>query len=378
MNQLSEAVNRVLIVDDDPDIHRLLKTRSEARGYTVHGAFTGDEALVYLRDSSPDVAFLDLATPGLNGLDVLQLIRAQKLDMVVILTTPAGSEHETINALRESADDYLRKPFDRGEFQAAMDRAIARLTITRQNSVLRRQLSVELGRAAKVQAELLPVSDPVLPGFELSARCIPAGSVGGDFCDWQKLGPTLLSLTVGDVMGKGMPAALLMATVRAVLRALASQNTPASAMQAAAKTLDEDLARSRSFVTMFHAQLDVTTCRLRYVDAGHGYVLFRRADGTIEDLPPSGLPLGILSDEVYQEGSILFKPGDALIVYSDGLVEAFPDLAQDRSKLAAQIKGTMSADALVNQLIRSACASGHPLADDLTIAVLRHSEAQRA
>jgi serine phosphatase RsbU (regulator of sigma subunit) len=246
--------------------------------------------------------------------------------------------------------------------------------IARQNAVLRRQLSVELARAAKVQAELLPTDDPVVPGFELAARCVPAGVVGGDFCDWQKLGPTLLSLTVGDVMGKGMPAALTMVTVRAVLRALASQNAPASAVQTAAQTLDQDLARSGSFVTLFHAQLDVTTGWLRYVDAGHGYVLFRRADGTIEELRSWGLPLGIRSDEVYQEGSILLNPGDVLVVYSDGLTEALPGLLQDRSELAAQIEGTMSAGALVHRLIELACAAGHPLADDLTIAVLRHSE----
>jgi DNA-binding response OmpR family regulator len=137
----------------------------------VHGAFTGEEALVYLGDCSPDVAFLDLATPGLSGLDVLQLIRAQKLDMVVILTTAYGSEQVAIDALREGADDYLCKPFDRGEFQAALDRALSRLMIARQNAVLRRQLSIELARAAKVQAELQPADDPVVPGFELAARC---------------------------------------------------------------------------------------------------------------------------------------------------------------------------------------------------------------
>jgi serine phosphatase RsbU (regulator of sigma subunit) len=372
----AQAVTRILIVDDDPDIHRLLRARLEARGYTVQSAFNGAGALALFKDFSPDVAFLDVAMPGLGGLDMLQVIRAQDLDMAVVLTAASGSEQVAIDALRQGADDCLRKPFDRGEFQAVLDRAVSRLTLARQNAILRRQLRIELGRAAEVQADLLPPNDPVVPGFELAARCVPAGEVGGDFYDWQQLSPTLLGLTVGDVMGKGIPAALMMATVRAALRAAALQNGPASAMQTAARTLDQDLTRFRSFVTLFHAQLDVTAARLTYVDAGHGYVLFRRADGTLEELRPWGLPLGILTDEVYEEGSILLNPGDVLVVYSDGLTEALPDLLRDRSALAAEIDGATSAAALVRQLIERACAAG-PGADDLTIAVLRHCESPR-
>src|ERR1051326_7390357 len=309
----AHAVRRILIADDDPDIHLLLRTRLEARGYRVESAFNGAGALTLFKDFSPDVAFLDVALPGLGGLDMLQVIRAQDLDMAVVLTAASGSEQVAIDALRDSADDCLRKPFDRGEFQAVLERAVSRLMLARQNAILRRQLRIELGRAAEVQAELLPPDDPVVPGFELAARCVPAGDVGGDFYDWQPLSPTLLGLTVGDVMGKGMPAALMMATVRAAVRAAALQNGPAAAMQMAARTLDQDLNRFRSFVTLFHAQLDVTAARLTYVDAGHGYMLLRRADGTLEQLRSGGLPLGIRADEVYEERTILLDPGDVLV-----------------------------------------------------------------
>ncbi|MDO8681094.1 MAG: SpoIIE family protein phosphatase [Acidobacteriota bacterium] len=364
-----------MIVDDNPEIHCLLKARLEARGFIVESAENGEEALAQFKDFSPDVAFLDVTMPRLGGLDVLQVIRAQNLDMAVVLTAPMGLEQMAINALRHGADDYLRKPFDGAEFQAALDRTISRLTLARQNAALRRHLGIELARAGQAQAGLLPPADPQVHGFELAARCVPAGEgeVGGDFYDWQELSPSVLSLVVGDVMGKGMPAALMMATVRAVLRAVVPQNGPAAALQRAARTLDPDLARSGSFVTLFHAQLDLATARLSYSDAGHGFVLFRRADGTVEELRHVGLPLGVLSDEVYREDSIVLEPGDVLIVYSDGLTQAQPDLLMDRSVLAALIDDATSAAGIADRLVELGRAAG-PLTDDLTIAVLRHGD----
>ncbi len=150
--------------------------------------------------------------------------------------------------------------------------------------------------AAEVQADLLPGDPPVLEGWELAAKCVPARQVGGDFYDWQQTSPGYISITVGDVMGKGMAAALLMASVRAVLRAVGPYGSPASAVQTAAASLATDLTRSGSFVTVFHTQLDLVTGRLRYVEAGRGYAILSRCDGRTEKLPGQGLPIGVLDD----------------------------------------------------------------------------------
>ena len=368
--------HRVLIVDDDEDMHRLLRSRLEARGHSVESVESGEQALLRLGEINPDLIFLDLAMSGLTGLDVLDIIRARGLDIAIILTTAFGSEQVAVEALRRGADDYLRKPFDRTEFQAVLDRTLGRLELSRQNAVLQqqldekgRQLAAELARAAEVQSELLPRDTPKLPGFELAARCLPAREVGGDFYDWQQL-PGTLSLTVGDVMGKGMPAALLMATVRAVLRAVGSQHSPSSAVQFAAGALDRDLARSSAFVTLFHAQLDLTTGRLQYVDAGHGHVVFLRADGSVEELKPWGLPLGVLSEERYAEGTIEFGPGDLLVVYSDGLTDARPEL-RDQKALADLLRQGGTASEITQMLADQATSAGGPLPDDLTIVALR-------
>jgi sigma-B regulation protein RsbU (phosphoserine phosphatase) len=373
-----DLTTRVLVIDDDQEIHRLLRARLEARGYTVADAESGEEGITKLREVHPDLVFLDVAMSGMTGIDVLDFIRSQRLDVAVILTTAYSSEQVAIAALRHGADDYLRKPFDRGEFQAALDRTLSRLTMSRQIKHLgrelekkQRQLAEELARAAAVQADLLPIENPPLPGFEIGARCLPAREVGGDFYDWQQLPGGILSLTVGDVMGKGMSAALLMATVRAVIRAMVSQHGPADAVQHTASSLDSDLARSGSFVTLFHAQLNTLTGELRYVDAGHGQVLLRRADGELAPLQPWGLPLGVLSSERYSEGIVSMGPGDQLVIYSDGLSEARPELFRDQATVASHLTSQDTAAETAQKLVDMATGGGGQLPDDLTVVVVR-------
>ena len=193
--------------------------------------------------------------------------------------------------------------------------------------------------------------------------------MGGDFYDWQQPNPDYLNLTLADVMGKGMPAALLMATVRAALRTVAPRSWPAAALELAGLALAADLDRSDSFVTLSHARLDATARRLSYVDAGHGHVFVRRADGPVELLSPRGLPLGVMPNLAYQEGAVQLAPGDALILYSDGLVEASPAGVLDRDALAAQFGGAASAAELVARLCTLADAGG-TRPDDLTVIVL--------
>lgn len=362
----------MLIVDGDPGVHQLLKRRLEARKYVVDYAPHGDEAVARLKTLMPDVVFLDVPSTADHGLDILQAIRSDNLDMAVIVMTADRSEELAVEALRSGADDYLRKPFDREEFDTELDRVVERLADAREKAALQRQLGMQLARAAQIQTELLPRDIPTMPGFEMSACCVPAQWVGGDFYDWQQTAPDLVKLTVGDVMGKGVPAALLMAATRTVLRAVASDNDPVAAVQSMAATLDEDLSRSGAFVTLFHAQLETTTGQLSYVDAGHGYALLRRANGTVESLRPWSLPLGIESEEVYEGGSVTLRPGDVLVVYTDGLKEARPDLWPTAESLSTRIKNGATAAEIVERLVSDARAGG-PLTDDVTVVVLRRA-----
>jgi serine phosphatase RsbU (regulator of sigma subunit) len=134
--------------------------------------------------------------------------------------------------------------------------------------------------------------------------------------------------------------------------------------------LHQDLDSSDSFVTLFHAQLNLAGRSLTYVDCGHGLVFLRRAAGPVEELPTRGLPLGVFSDEGYQEGTVTFEDGDALVLYSDGLIDALPELALDNRALAGRLEGAASAREMVDRLVALVPPEA-PLPDDMTVLVVR-------
>jgi len=262
-------------------------------------------------------------------------------------------------------DEVLVSPVEKVELHARVETLLRARGLSLANAALGQRLEKELVRAREVQAGLLPRAAPPLEGFQLAARCVPAREVGGDFFDWQSMDDVAL-LSVGDVMGKGIPAALLAATVRAVLRALAHQNAPGPALDILRDTLSGDLERTCSFVTLFHARLAVTPREVRYVDAGHGHALVRRALGNIERLDRGGRPLGFPAASRYQESAVQMSPGDILFVYSDGLAEG-TDRAPEQ--LIDDVDLQAPASAIVEDLIARVPRSEG--ADDVTVLVLK-------
>ncbi len=238
-----------------------------------------------------------------------------------------------------------------------------------ESELSRYQLQLELVYAAQIQAKLLPRNYPQIPGFEIAAKCLPAKQVGGDFFDWQEVCPGVWGFTLGDVMGKGMAAAMLMATVRAAMRSVA-HNRPSEALRLAEQALLGDLDNSESFVTLFHGQLNVANRSFIFVDCGHGYVFVRRRNGTVRGLSPRGLPLGVPGQKIYQEGAIGFEKGDTLVLYSDGLIDARPELQLDNKQLAGQLSDAANAQEMVDRLIQLTEQQG-PQPDDITVLVLR-------
>jgi len=239
----------------------------------------------------------------------------------------------------------------------------------RESEMRRYQLQVELVYAAEIQAKLLPRGYPRIPGFDVAAQCLPAKQVGGDFFDWQEVCPGVWALILGDVMGKGMAAAMLMATVRASLRSV-GHNRPSEALRLAESAVLPDLENSESFVTLFLGQLNTEARRLTFVDCGHGYVFIMRSNGAVKSLTPRGLPLGVPGPKAFQEGTVIMEKGDTLVLYSDGLIDARPELELNNEFLAKQLGGAATAQEMVGRLIGLTEQQG-PLPDDVTVLVAR-------
>ncbi|MCU0528053.1 MAG: PP2C family protein-serine/threonine phosphatase [Cyanobium sp. Prado107] len=192
-----------------------------------------------------------------------------------------------------------------------------------------RQLSI----GAEIQAQLVPDRCPVIEGVELAARCRPAFEVGGDYYDFIPTRPRLQgrrrergrwAVAMGDVMGKGLPAGLLMTLVRGMLRAGAlSGHAPDRILRDLNQLAQEDLSQSHRFVTLFYADFDPLTRLLRYSNAAHNPpLLWRRRLNRVERLDAPGLLIGLQSEADYGMESIVLEPGDVVLFYTDGVTEA--------------------------------------------------------
>lgn len=232
--------------------------------------------------------------------------------------------------------------------------------------------SDELDRATEIQQSLLPRRPTAPPGYELAAGCWPARAVGGDFFDWYT-DPGGVGFTVGDVMGKGIGAAILMATTRAALRGAASPD-PATTLAGAAAALEADLGPTNTLITLLHGRLDPERGVLHHVDAGHGLALVLHADGTWTPGRGSGVPLGVLPQQTWDTVEVGLAPGDAFVVVSDGVLDLLDDPLAGLEQIADLLRGSRSAGEVVERI--EARAAGDDLGDDVTVQVVRRGEAE--
>ena len=191
-----------------------------------------------------------------------------------------------------------------------------------QSAVEKGRLERELQMAREVQVGLLPQLAPVLPGWELAARWYPARQVAGDYYDFVPLDDDRLGIVIADVADKGMPAALVMALTRSIVRAsLIAAPSPAEAFRQANRLICAD-ASGGMFITLFYAEVNAHTGTLTYVNAGHNPGLLCRTTGELLWLPRTGMILGMIDDAAYETGIVQLATGDSVLLYTDGVTEA--------------------------------------------------------
>ena len=171
-------------------------------------------------------------------------------------------------------------------------------------------------------------------------------------------------------MGKGVPAALLLAMIRATLRATNAAGGPGAVLQQIESAIGGDLDRAGSFATMVYCQLDLEQDEIRYVDAGHGLALVARADGSFDRLGVRNPPIGMDHNQPFQEGRVTLGPGDALLIFTDGLMEGYSRAFNDPSTVLAGVHRRADARSIAEYVLNQTCPGG-PLEDDLTLVVVR-------
>ncbi len=237
----------------------------------------------------------------------------------------------------------------------------------------------EVRLASKIQSELLPKAAPVLRGYEIAGKSIPAQVVGGDYFDFIALGEDRLAICLGDVTGKGLPASLLMANLQATLRGQSVLCPSPNECLTRSNRLLYLSTSPEKFATLFFAHLDSGNHTLHYSNAGHDFPFLFSDREAPDRLKSGGVMLGAFEEFAFEEGSVSMNPGDVLVISSDGISEAMnPNLEQfgeDRLQSVIQKHRGDPPSLLIDRIVEAvrAHAGTQPQSDDMTLIVVKRT-----
>jgi serine phosphatase RsbU (regulator of sigma subunit) len=296
-------------------------------------------------------------------------------------TATSGTDQDAVIGL-VYLDTLARQSF--GEDDLKIVTAVANVAASKienvrliEESIEKRRLEEDIHVAAGIQQGLLPRKAPQVPGYDLAGSNRPCHTVGGDYYDFSyEQGQLLMAL--GDVSGKGIGAALLMTVLRAAVRAHWAEAGMAEAVARINRTVCQNVPENK-YVTFCMAQLDPQSGRLTYVNAGHNPPLLVRADGPTETLTEGGMVLGMFESVPFAQATVDLRPGDTLVIYSDGVTETFDaegnEFAEDRLADVARRGRGLSAEALEGEILRDLelFSRGAKATDDRTLIVLKRT-----
>lgn len=371
---------------------RVTRVKRESQMIQMRGADQARQVVsppIDIAPNDPIVAYF-LSAPGAVEIDKLHLdspaLQALK-EAGVKMAVPLVSQGELVGLLnlgpRLSEQDYSTD--DRGLLntlatQSAPAVRVAQLVRDQQAQArAHERIQHELRVAQLIQKTLLPKDLPALPGWQVAAYYQAAREVGGDFYDFIYFDDGRLGLVIGDVTDKGVPAALVMATTRSVLRAVAQRvSKPGEVLELVNDILHPDIP-SKMFVTCLYAVLDPESGQLRYANAGHDLPYHRHRDGDVTELRATGMPLGLMPGMSYEEKETSLAPGESILFYSDGIVEAhnehremfsFPRLM----RLVGEHEGGPNLKDYLLEDLAAFTGPGWEQEDDITMVTLQRTE----
>ena len=379
-----------MVVDDEPDLEILItqKYRKKIRNNEVKFIFAnnGIDALKKLENNGDiDILLTDINMPEMDGLTLLAELNATYPLLKSVIISAYGDMPNIRLAFNRGAFDFLTKPIDFEDLEITIDKTLNEARIVRQAIKDRDRLVAiqnELDVAREIQKAMVPQKFPPFPDrneFDIIARMKPAKKVGGDFYDFFFIDDIHMGFAIGDVSGKGVPAALFMAVCRTLLKATALENLPPDVCLTRVNKLLCAEKTKAMFVTIFYGILNTRSGEIQYSNGGHNPPFVITNDGKIRQIAlTDGFVVGAISASVYKSNSLKLNPGDRLFMHTDGVTEAMNSgqemYMEDRlGKCLQRLKGSSLNDMLQGVLddIREFTADT-PQLDDITMMALKY------
>ena len=324
----SSMKDKVLLVDDDEMLLAGLK-RQLRNHFRIETAINGEEALRMVEENGPyAVVVSDYMMPGMNGIELLRHVKMTSPDTIRMMLTGSADMSTAIKAVNEgSIYKFHPKPCPAQTLGSAIQSGIDEyLKVTTDQTQLKK-VQKSLAKASKIQRMLMPKSDPQVEGFDIAGKSIPCDETGGDYYDFinpAEWGREKIGIVVADVIGHGIPAALLMTSVRAFFRErILSPGAGVAIVSDVNKRLVQDIEEHNLFITMFYSEIDLNENCFRWVHAGHESALhYDPAKDAFATLGGEGVPLGVIGEWGYEESKIPYGPGQIILIATDGIKEA--------------------------------------------------------
>ena len=357
--------------------------RREVRKGIYEFAFAQDgfEALERLKeDREIEMVLSDINMPGMDGLTLLDQIPKVDPNIRAVIVSAYDDIDNIRSAMNRGAFDFLVKPIDFDDFRVTIEKTLNHLELLREALGTRDRLVAvqrELEVASRMQQSILPTVFPETPGYQVFGNMEPARDIGGDFYDVTDFGGGRIGLTVADVSGKGVPAALFMMSSRTLMQGTASViSDPADVLSEVNRLLEADNP-AQMFVTLFYAVLELQTGTLRYANGGHNPPLIVHPGGSSTLLPSAGeIVLGFVPGFAYTQQVATLEPGNIAVLYTDGVTEALnpanEEFGLDRLRAVFTERQPKSARAVSDAIFEAVRAfSGNtPQSDDITCLIV--------
>ncbi|MBS2040040.1 SpoIIE family protein phosphatase [bacterium] len=372
---------RILVVDDAPEVRLLVRGVLESESFTVEAVETAAAALKSLRQFPPDLLLLDLDLPDRQGTELCRELRREGVDLPIVMLTSHNLGHERAAGLNCGADDYVGKPFLPEELLARV-----RAQLRREERFEQRAEKILRERWDRIHSGLKLVQRSQQPFFsaqpfefmESAVRHFPVGRIGGDFYLLESIDENRYAVAIGDVMGKGVAASLIMSwTLSLTYELMHAGLSPGELLSELNQTLGVDLNAMNVFVAMFAGCYDRCSGRFDYCSAGIESPIWFRQDNKHQRIDTEGIPVGVMSGFAYQQESIHPDPNDQLFLFTDGLSDSVSVENQDALmhalfKVLLRTRGQtvdQRAEALMSRL-REKTDGKLTLRDDLTFLLL--------